>query len=170
MVVDTIKYMNIDFSTEEKRLVEYSQVAVVRYNVIRHANGGIDTLYAFSLSDKGNIYDGASYEPNIAHASVCGERCAISNMVLKESYNAKIKSIVVADPVPEIQDFSTPPCGTCRHLIWFHGTPKTTVILMQYVQTKEKWFFPKLEKYSIIDFYPLPYEPKDGLWDNWQPK
>ena len=70
---------------------------------MRHVNGGIDTLYSFLLSDSGKIFDGACYESNISHASVCGERCAISNMVLQESYKAKIKSIVVADPVPEVQ-------------------------------------------------------------------
>lgn len=162
--------MTANLTPDEERLVKHSQEAVVKYNKVRHAKGGIDTLYSFLLSDSGKIYDGASYEPNIAHASVCGERCAISNMVLQESYKAKIKSIVVADPVPEIQEHGTPPCGTCRHLIWFHGTPDTTVILIQYIQGKDGWTFPKIEKFTIKDFYPLPYEPKEGLWDNWQPK
>lgn len=162
--------MSIDLTPEEKGLVEYSQEAIVKYNKIRHAKGGIDTLYSFLLSDSGKFYDGASYEPNIAHASVCAERCAISNMVLQESYKAKIKSIVVADPVPEVHEHGTPPCGTCRHLIWFHGTPDTTVILMQYIQGKNSWTFPKVEKFRVKDFYPLPYEPKEGLWDNWEPK
>lgn len=157
--------MKIDLSPEEKRLVDYSKDAIVRYNKMRHAKGGIDTLYAFLLSDSGNIYDGASYEPNIPHASVCAERCAIANMVLQESYKAKIKGILIADPVPEVQERSTPPCGTCRHLIWFHGPPDTSVILMQYVFGKDGWTFPKIEKYSAKDFYPYPYEPVEGLWD-----
>ena len=148
--------MDNEITADEIKLVEYAKEAVVKYNRIRHSNGGIDTLYGFLLSDRGNIYDGASFEPNIAHASVCAERCAISNMVLQESYRAKIKSIVVADPVPEVQAKSTPPCGTCRHLIWSHGTPDTTVILMQYIQGKGGWTF--------------PYEPMEGLWDHWQPK
>ena len=162
--------MELDLTSEEERLVQYSQEAIVKYNRIRHANGGIDTLYAFVLSDKGQIYDGASYEPNITHASVCAERCAIANMILQESYQAKVRSIVIADPVPEIQEHGTPPCGTCRHLIWFHGTPETTVLLLQYVQGRVGWTFPKLERYTNKDFYPFPYEPKEGLWDNWQPK
>jgi len=58
--------MDIDLTPKEKRLVEHSKEAVVKYNKIRHENGGIDTLYAFVLSDKGNIHDGACYEPNIA--------------------------------------------------------------------------------------------------------
>lgn len=162
--------MNTTLTPEEIRLVEYSKEAVVKYNKIRHARGGIDTLYAFLLSDSGNIYEGASYEPNIAHASVCGERCAIASMVLHESYQAKVKSIVVADPMPEVQENGTSPCGTCRHLIWAHGTPATSVILMQYIQGKEGWTFPKIQKYFAGDFYPLPYEPKEGLWDGGEPK
>jgi len=162
--------MDLDLAPEENRLVEYAKEAIGRYNRIRHANGGIDTLYAFLLSHSGKMYDGAAYEANIPHASVCGERCAIANMVLQESYKAKIKSVVIADPVPEVQENGTPPCGTCRHLIWTHGTPETTVILMQYIQGKDGWTFPKIEKYTIGDLYPHPYAPKAGLWDNRQPK
>ncbi|MEK7577612.1 MAG: hypothetical protein AAB492_03285 [Patescibacteria group bacterium] len=162
--------MDTTLPPEEEKLVEYVKEAIVKYNKVRHANGGIDTLYSFLLSDSGKMYDGASYEPNIAHASVCGERCAIANMVLQESYKAKIKSIVVADPVPNVQEKSTPPCGTCRHLIWSHGTPETSVILIQYIQGKDGWTFPKIEKYLIKDLYPYPYEPIKDLWVNWQPK
>jgi cytidine deaminase len=162
--------MGMDFTSEEQRLIEYAKEAIVEYNKIRHARGGIDTLYAFLLSDSGKIHDGACYESSLTHATVCGERHAIANMILQESYAARINSIVVADPVPEIQEHSRPPCGTCRHLIWSHGTPETTVILMQYIQRKEGWTFPKLEKYTIKDFYSLPFEEKEGLWDNWQPE
>jgi cytidine deaminase len=162
--------MESKMTADEMKLVEYSKKAIVKYNKIRHANGGIDTLYAFLLSEAGKVYDGASFEPDIPHASICAERCAIANMVLQESYKATVKSIVVADPVPEVLEKSTPPCGTCRHLIWSHGTPNTTVILMQYIQGKAGGTFPKIEKYSIRDFYPFPYEPIEGLWDNWQPE
>ena len=41
---------------------------------------------------------------------------------------------------------------------------------MQYVQGEDGWTFPKLEVYQARDFYPLPFEPKQGLWDNWEPK
>lgn len=160
----------VNLTPEEKRLVAHAKEAIVKYNTIRHAQGDIDTLYSFILSDRGTIHEGACYEASLTHATICGERHAIANMILQESYAARIKSIVVADPVPEVQEQSRPPCGTCRHLIWSHGTPETTVILMQYIQRKTGWTFPKLEKYTIQDFYPLPYEPKEGLWDNWQPE
>ena len=162
--------MNIQFTEREKNLVEYSKKAIIKYNEIRHANGGIDTLYSFLTSDSGKTHDGGCYEPNLNHASVCAERHAIANMILQESYKAIIKSIVIADPVPEVQEHGTPPCGTCRHLIWSHGTPETVVVLMQYIQGKSGWTFPKIEKYTIKDFYPHPYEFVDGLWDNWKPK
>lgn len=161
--------MDIDLTPEEEKLVEHAKGAIVKYNIIRHENGGIDTLYSFVLSDKGGIYDGACYEAN-GSRTICGERHAIANLILQESYKTKIKSIIVADPVPDIQEHGTPPCGTCRQVIWSHGTPVTSVIMMQYIQGKEGWKFPKIEKLLMKDLYPFPYEPKPDLWDNWQPK
>lgn len=157
----------IDLTPEEKRLFEHAKEAIVKYNRMRHAKGDIDTLYGFVLSDSGAIYDGACYEPQPA---ICGERHAIATMVLQESNKAKIKSILVADPVPRVQEHGTSPCGICRQIIWHQGTPETTVILMQYIQRRNGWTFPKLEKYTIEDLYPMPYEPEEGLWDNWQPE
>ncbi len=162
--------MDIKLTPEEKTLVDHAQEAVVRYNKIRHANGGIDTLYAFLLSNSGKMHDGACFEPNLRHATICGERHAIATMILQESYAAKIKSIVIADPVPDIQESSTPPCGTCRHLIWTHGLAETSVILLQYVQGLHGWTFPKIEKYLASDFYPYPFKPVEGLWDNFHPE
>ena len=31
------------------------------------------------------------------------------------------------------------------------------------------WTFSKLEVYRAQDFYPLPFEPKPELSDNWEP-
>ena len=160
---------NIDMAltSNEQMLVGHAKEAIVRYNRQRHAKGGIDTLYAFLISENGTIYDGAAFEPNLPHAAVCAERHAIANLVMNEAYNSKIESIVIADPVPRVQEksTSTPPCGTCRHLIWQFGTPDTSVILLQYIQEKDDWTFPKMEKFVIKDLYPYPYEPVKGLWD-----
>ena len=84
-------------------------------------------------------------------------------MIMQESYKAKIKSIVVADPVPKVQNHGTTPCGTCRHLIWEFGTPKTSVICLQYIRQKSGWIFPKLEKHAIKKLYPNAYKPVE--WD-----
>ena len=86
--------MAIQLTKDEKKLVEYAKTAVVRYNKKRHSTGGIDTLYAFVMPDSGKIYDGACLESTISTGVICGERHAIANMILQETYNAKIKSIV----------------------------------------------------------------------------
>ncbi len=77
--------MDVDLASEEKTLLEHAKEAVIKYNKIRHASGGIDTLYSFLLSENGNVYDGGCFEPNIGHASICGERHAIANLILQES-------------------------------------------------------------------------------------
>lgn len=147
----------VAFSSSEKKLIEYAKKAVVKYNKLRKSRSGIDTLYAFAMSDSGNIYDGACFETSISSGKICGERHAIANMILNESYKAKVKHIVVADPVPKIQKSCTTPCGTCRHVIWEMGTPNTTIICIQYIQQKNDWIFPKIEKHKIKNLYPNPF-------------
>ena len=128
------------------------------------AKGGIDTIYAFVLSNSGKIYDGACLESTIGSAGICAERLAIGNMILKETYKAKIISVVTFDPVPKKQEKSSTPCGTCRHVIWENGSPNATVICGQYIQRKNGWeFIPTMEKYTIKELYPRPY--KMVRWD-----
>jgi len=153
----------------EQTLLNHAKEGVAKYSGQRHAKGGTDTLYSFLITTEGSIYDGAAYEPNLAHATVCGERHAMANMVMNEGYNSKIESIVIADPVPSEQATGTPPCGTCRHLIWQFGNPNSSVLFMQYIQQtyeteKPSWEFPKIEKHLIKDLYPFPYEPNPSLW------
>lgn len=155
-----------ELSSVEKQLVEHSKKAIAQYHLMRQRKGGVDTLYSFVLSDIGNIYDGSCFEANLVHATLCAERHAIANLVMNECYQSRIKAIVIADPVPKTQKHRTPPCGTCRHIIWAQGTPGTTVILMQYIQTKGGWIFPVVEKRSIRDFYPYPYEPNPSVWSS----
>lgn len=162
--------MDIQLSPAEQKLVEHAKAGVAKYNKQRHLRDGQDTLYGFLITQKGSIYDGAAFEPNIAQATICGERHAIANMVMNESYGTKIASIVVANPVPRVQEKGTPPCGTCRHLIWQFGNPDTSIIFMQYIQGRNEkgelsWTFPKTEKHLIRDLYPYPYEPDPDLWN-----
>ncbi|MFH2023991.1 MAG: hypothetical protein ABIJ10_06795 [Candidatus Micrarchaeota archaeon] len=150
--------MGIQLTKDEKKLVEHAKKAIIGYNKKRQLHGGIDTIYSFVMSDGGNIYDGACLESTISTGIICGERHAIANMVLAETYNAKIRSIVVADPVPKVQKNSTTPCGTCRHVIWERRSLNTTVICIQYIQQKDNWVFPKMEKHTIKKLYPNAYE------------
>ncbi len=146
-------------TSSEKNLIKHAKKAVVKYNRMRRRKGGIDTLYSFVLSGSGKIYEGACLESGISGGVICGERHAIANMVFKEGYGAKIKSILIADPVPAERKNSTTPCGTCRHAIWERGTPETTVLCMQYVKKEKGWEFPKIEKHEINELYPNPYIP-----------
>lgn len=157
--------MTDQLSESEQRLLDHAKQFVIDSNTLRHNHGGIDTLYSSLITESGQIYDGACFESTMSQANVCGERHAIANMIMGGSYKAKIKHIVVADPVPEVQDKSTPPCGTCRHLIWEFATEDATVLLVQYIQRKDGWIFPKLEKHFIRDLYPYPFDPKPNLWD-----
>lgn len=154
----------------EQKLAEYAKTRIAKYNTQRHRRNGLDTLYGFLITQDGSFYDGAAFEPNISHATICGERHAIANMVMNEGYNTKIESIVVADPVPSVQEKGTPPCGTCRQIIWQFGNPDTSFIFMQYIQEKNEkgernWTFPKIEKHLMKDLYPYPYEPNPNLWN-----
>jgi len=149
----------VTFTSDEKKLIDYAKKAVVKYNRLRKSKGGIDTLYSFVMSDSGKIHDGACLESDLSNGGLCAERHAIANMILKESYKAKVKAIIVADPVPEVQKQSTPPCGTCRHTIREFGKSNTSVICMQYIKLKNKWTFPKIEKYKINKLYPYSYTP-----------
>lgn len=157
--------MNSQLTKDEEKLLEHSKKAVINYNRSHHKYGDLDTLYGFILSERGNFYDGMCLEPGIAHATVCGERAALCRMVMEEGYTGKIKSIIVADPVPSEQPHGRFPCGTCRNLINNFGTPKTTIILLQYIRNGEEYTFPKTEKFTITDLYPFDYEPPKNLWD-----
>jgi len=156
--------MAIQLTKDEQKLVDHAKEAIIKYNKQRKAKGGIDTLYAFVLSDSGKIYEGACFETTLSHSNICAERVAIANMVLKETYKSKIKTVVIFDPVPREQEESSTPCGTCRLVIWEFGTPNTTIICGQYIQVKNGWaFVPKMEKYTIKELYPRPY--KMVKWD-----
>jgi len=156
--------MNEIFSTDELVLVEHAKTRVVEYNTLRLAVGGIDTLYAFIMSDSGHIYNGACLESNNPLGTVCGERHAIANMVLQESCAAKIKHLVVADPVPRVQLHGTTPCGTCREQISNYSLQGTTVLCMQYIQRSSGWEFPQIDKYPMAELFPYPYQPDPDLW------
>jgi cytidine deaminase len=158
-------FMKIELTTKEAKLVEHAKKAIVKYNKSRQAKGGIDTLYAFLITENGDIYEGAAFEPKIAHATVCGERHAMANMAMSEGNNTRIDSIIVADPVPSVQEHGRFPCGTDRNLIWQFGKPDTSVLLMQYIRKDDGWTFPKIEKFSIAELYPHQYEPPEDLWE-----
>jgi hypothetical protein len=39
---------------------------------------------------------------------------------------------------------------------------------MQYIMSKKGWAFPVVEKFTAEHFYPHPYDPVEGLWDDFE--
>jgi len=62
--------MPVKFTLNEKKLIDHAKKTIVKYNKMRSVKGGVDTLYSFLLSDSGQIYDGACFEPNIGQATI----------------------------------------------------------------------------------------------------
>ena len=151
--------MSSRLTNGEKRLVAYSKHAIIEYNKMRHSRGGVDTLYSFILSDRGGIYDGACFEPDIKQATICAERHAIANLVSKESYKAKIRSIVVADPVPEVQRRSTTPCGTCDTLSGSLEARAQRSYCFNIYKVKAPGPFPEPRSMPLRLFTPTPMSP-----------
>ena len=85
---------------DEKKLVDFARKKILEYSKMRKAKGLYDSLYAFVLSDGGNIYVGKPLESNLSPANHCAEAQAISVMLLEETEKAKIKSILIFFYIP----------------------------------------------------------------------
>ena len=148
------------YNNEEKKLIEYAKKTIIKYCKERRKKGLYDIIYAFVLSNSGKIYTGACFESNLTQANICAETHAISNMVLAETEKAKVRSLLVAGPVPRESKRSITPCGRCRHVINEFGTPNTTVLCSEFIKLKKGWkLFPKIQKYTIRELYLFPYMP-----------
>ncbi len=146
------------FTADEERLIEYAKLKVLEYSKLRKSKGLYDTIYAFVLSNAGNFYDGVPLELP-SGVGFCAERHAIANMLLKETEKAKIKSILVASPVPAHLNKPSTPCGACRLAINEFGTNKTTILCAEFIRRENAWeIFPKIWKCKIKDLYPLPWK------------
>lgn len=152
--------MDTNFTPEEKKLVDFSKAKILEYVKARKNKELYDIIFAFVVSDSGSMYEGSAFEPQQPYAGFCAERHAIANMILTETEKAKIISILTAGPVPKISDKSILPCGLCRFTILEYATPSTTFLSSEFIRNDSDWnIFPKVEKYSITELCPSPYEP-----------
>ncbi len=148
------------FTRDEKKLIDYSKKKILEYSKYRKENGLYDIIHAFVLSESGKIYDGTCFESNLPQTCICAETHAVSNMLQAETEKAKIKSLLVADPVPKSSRNTIMPCGRCRHVINEFGTRSTTVLSSDYIRHEKKWdVFTVINKYKITELYPKPYVP-----------
>ncbi len=146
------------FTTDEKKLIDYAKEKILEYCKKRKSEGLYDTIYAFILSENDQIYEGTFLELP-SGVGFCSERAAIANMILKETEKAKIKVLLVACPVPKSLDKPLTPCGACRLAIEKFGTEKTTILCSEFIRKENGWeIFPKIWKFKIEDLYPFPWK------------
>jgi cytidine deaminase len=100
------------FSEEElKNLIEIASKA--RENA--HAPFSNFKVGAAVVTENGEIYSGCNVESASYGLTVCAERVAIWKAVSEG--HCKFSGIVVVADTKEL----TPPCGTCRQIIWEFG-------------------------------------------------
>lgn len=152
--------MDTSFTPEEQKLIAYSKDKILKHVETRKNKELSDIIFAFVISESGNIYEGNAFEPQQPYAGFCAERHAIANMILVETEKAKIISILTAGPVPKVSKKSILPCGLCRFTILEYATPSTTFLASEFIRNENDWnIFPKIEKYFISELCPAPYEP-----------
>lgn len=151
--------------TEKEELIQYARERIGEHAKKRWENGLYDVLYAFVLSESGEIYEGKPFESSQPSFNFCAERHAINQMQFEETEESKIEAVLVAGPVPDENHKGTMPYGACRHTINEFGDENTTVIASNFVRKEGgEWnLFPKIQKYQIPQLYPEAYEPIE--WD-----
>lgn len=152
-----------DFTDEEENLIEYARSRILEYCRMRKEKGLHDKIFAFALSESGEIYEGITFDSNQPQYDICAEKHALANMAKEETEKANLKSILVAGPVPRDNKRCTKPCGSCRHVIHENATEETSVICTCFVRKKDDWeMFPDFEKFNVDELYPNPFEP---VWE-----
>jgi len=120
-------------------------------------------MLACALSESGKMYFSTVFEsPTMPQTCICAETHAVANLLQAETEKAKIKSIIVAGPIPNTSSGVIMPCGRCRHVIHEFGTKNTTVLCSNYIRHEKTWdMFINIKKYKITELYPMPYVPTE---------
>lgn len=157
--------MTEELTESEEELVETARERILNHAKSRWEEGLYDVLYAFVLSESGEIYEGKPFESNQPGFNHCAERHAINQMQYEETEEATIEAVLVAGPVPDESHHGTMPCGGCRHAIDEFGEEDTTVIVSNFIREGEgEWnIFPTIQKFTIKELYPESYGPVE--WD-----
>ena len=96
-------------------------------------------------TENGKVYTGCNVESASYGLTVCAERVAIWK-ALSEGERQFTELAVVADTVP-----LTPPCGTCRQIIWEFCKHATIVLANMQGKT---------ETVSILDLLPRAFDAR----------
>ncbi|MFB6158530.1 MAG: hypothetical protein ABEJ95_02600 [Candidatus Nanohalobium sp.] len=157
--------MSDQLTEHEEELIEYARERIEEHAKNRWENDLYDVIYAFVLSESGEIYEGKPFESSQPSFNFCAERHAINQLQYEETEYSKIEAVLVAGPVPDKDHKGTMPCGACRHAINEFGDKDTTVLVSNFVRKERgEWnLFPQIQKFQIQELYPEAYEPVE--WD-----
>jgi cytidine deaminase len=91
----------------------------------------------------GRIHTGCNVENATYGLTICAERVAVFKAVSEGARRFR-RVVVVADT-----DVLTPPCGSCRQILWeFCGDVELTLVNLQ----------GKTEKFQMKDLFPRPFD------------
>lgn len=79
------------------------------------------------LTEAGNYYQGCNVENASYGLTICAERVAICNAVIKGSDKLIIKAIAVIND----QDLPCSPCGSCRQFIYEFGSNSIVIFKVE---------------------------------------
>lgn len=96
------------------------------------------------LASDGRVFTGCNVENSTYSLSVCAERVAALKAVSEGALEIA-RMAVVADTEPV-----TPPCGSCRQMMWEFGKPDTEVLLANLKGA--------VRKSTLAELYPLSFD------------
>jgi len=114
--------MTVLTESEQQKLLEVAQEAMksayAPYSQFR--------VGAALLTDTGNIVAGCNVENASYGLSICAERNAIANAIIR---NEKDTMEVIAIAVVNSNNVPCSPCGACRQVIWEFGQNAQVIFL-----------------------------------------
>src|SRR5262249_44386139 len=116
----------------------------VRARELAHAPYSKFSVGAALISSDGRVFTGCNVENSTYSLSVCAERVAALKAVRQGALEI-LRIAVVADT-----DRPTPPCGSCRQMMWEFGRPDTEVLLANLKGT--------VRKSTLAELYPLSFD------------
>jgi cytidine deaminase len=134
----TDRSINHDVSDEE--LIDLA----ARAREMAHAPYSKFSVGAALISSDGRVFTGCNVENSTYSLSVCAERVAALKAVSEGALQIS-RIAVVADT-----DRPTPPCGSCRQMMWEFGKPETEVLLANLKGG--------VQKSTLAELYPLSFD------------
>jgi len=115
-----------------------------RARELAHAPYSRFSVGAALVTSDGRVFTGCNVENSTYSLSVCAERVAALKAVSEGALQIA-RIAVVADT-----ENPTPPCGSCRQMMWEFGKPETEVLLANLKG--------RVQKSTLAELYPLSFD------------